>query len=318
VIGGETSPCPPGADCAASEGNDLRDGAAFDPGTRAWHGIADAPVPVGPGDRLVASGGRVVLRHWRPNGSDWFVYDPDADDWSRIADVPDEIGDLPSALGPRVYALVGRRVAVYSVSGSQWTLLPPDPITPALRQRQVTATDVGPVVTGEGSTQPHDGSAPVLILADVWDGREWHRLPPSGQLANNDWTWTGTRMVDPEPFTLDGGEVNGWGRAYPMGGTLDPATGTWGPLPDALVNAPQGDERGWVVSAAGGSWIAVLGHAYDDSTGRVYRLDRPTGAPEWGTTASWADGRLVVVGGASDADGPSGMSLTDRAWVWTP
>jgi len=317
VVGGEERPCPPGADCAVGD-DGLRDAAAYDPQTDTWRRVADAPVAVGPGDRLVAAGGEVVLRNWREDGSDWFTYDPGADDWSRIPGVPDGIGDLPSAIGPTVYAMVGHRVARFAVHRSDWTLLPPDPIEPALAQRTVTATDVGPVVTGVESTQPHDGSVPALIHADVWNGSRWRRLAPSEQLANNAWTWTGTRMVDPEPFTLDGGEVDGWGRSYSMGGTLDPVAGSWGPLPEALVNAPQGDDRGWGVSAAGGPWIAVLGQAYDDSTGRVYRLDRPSGAPEWGSAASWADGRLVVVGGASQGDDVSGMTLTNRAWLWTP
>jgi hypothetical protein len=317
VVGGENHPCPPGADCAVIS-DDIRDGAAYDPGTDTWHRIADAPVPVTAGDRLVEAGGQVVLRHERDGGSDWFVYDPDADDWSRIPDVPDGIGDPPSAIGTNVYAMVGHRVAVYSVGPSDWTLLPPDPIQPALAQRAVTATDVGPVVTGVDSTQPNDGRTPSLLLADVWDGSHWRRLPPSDQLANNAWTWTGTRMVDPEPFTLDGGEVNGWGRSYPMGGTLDPATGTWGPLPDALVNPSSGDQRGWGVSASGGPWFAVLGQVYDDSTGRIFRLDRPPGAPGYGTTAAWADDRLLAFGGVgSNVDGSLG-DLSNRAWLWTP
>ena len=48
VVGGETEPCPPGADCAILP-DDLRDGAAYDPGTDRWHRIAQAPVSVGPG-----------------------------------------------------------------------------------------------------------------------------------------------------------------------------------------------------------------------------------------------------------------------------
>jgi hypothetical protein len=326
VVGGEEHPCPPGADCAAVD-DGLRDGAAYDPGTDSWHPIADAPVPVMSGDRLVAAGGEVVLRHWRQDGSDWFSYDPEADDWSRIPNVPDGVGDLPSAIGPDVYAMVGHRVAVYSVPRSDWTLLPPDPIEPALAQRVVTATDVGPVVTGVDATQPNDGHEPSLLLADVWDGSEWRRLPPSEQLAGNSWSWTGTRMVDPEPFTLDGGQVDGWGRSYPMGGTLDPATGTWGPLPDALVNAPQGDDRGWVVSAADGRWIAVLGQVYDDSTGQVTRLSQPAGAPAYGIAGAWADDRLVAFGGTDfkvdqGCRGPASVcdqvDLSNHAWLWTP
>ncbi|HEY3530422.1 MAG TPA: hypothetical protein VGK78_14855 [Nocardioides sp.] len=325
VLGGETEPCPPNADCAAGPSG-LRDGAAFDPTTNTWRRIASAPVPVGPGDRLLAAGDLVVLRS--AGTSAWFVFDPARNHWLRLRDVPKGVGGLPSSYGSLVYALAGRQVVSYDASSGAWSTLPPDPITPALRQRRVTATSSGPVVTGVDATKPHDGSVPPIILADVFDGTSWHRLPATGQIAGNSWTWTGTRMVDPEPFTLDGGEVDGWGRAYPMGGILDPASGTWTSLPEALVNASQGDDRGWVVSAAGGSWIAVLGQVYDDSTGRLYRLDRPNGAPAYGTTAAWADGRLVVFGGTdfnedTSCRGPGStcaqlVDLTNHAWLWTP
>ena len=46
--------------------------------------------------------------------------------------------------------------------------------------------------TAADGPQPNDGRTPSLLLADVWDGTGWRRLPPSEQLANNAWTWTGT------------------------------------------------------------------------------------------------------------------------------
>lgn len=317
VIGGETNPCPPNADCALSPSG-LRDGAAYDVRTNSWRPIPPAPVPVGPGDHLVVADGVVVLSDTRSGSARWFTYEPDHNRWTRVDDVPPGIGELPSAIGSEVYVAAGRRVAVYDVTRFRWSFLPADRIEPALAQRTLTATDVGPVVTGEDSSQPHDGSVPRLLLADVWDGSHWRRMPPSQQLAGNAWSWTGTRMIDPEPFTLDGGEVNGWGRSYPMGGTLDPATGTWGPLPEALVNAPMGDDRGWAVSASGGPWIAVLGQVYDDSTGRVWQLPRPAGAPDYGIAAAWADGRLLTFGGADSTQGYTGDALTRRAWIYTP
>jgi hypothetical protein len=317
VLGGERRPCPPSADCAVvSDG--LRDGAAYDPGTNSWRVIAPAPVAVGPGDRLVAADGVVVLRSARPHGSIWFTYEPDLDRWSRIDGVPAGVGDQPSAIGPRVYVTAGRRVAVYDVGRLRWSLLPPDPIRPALTERTVTATGAGPVVTGVDSTRPNDGRTPSLLLADVWDGSSWRRLPPSEQLAGSDWTWTGTRMVDPEPFTLDGGQVGNWGRSYPMGGTLDPATGEWGSLPEELVDPPQGDARGWTVSASGGPWFAVLGQVYDDDTGQVGLLPTPDGAPDYGVSAAWAGDRLVAFGGVDSSRGYTGDALSDQAWIYTP
>src|SRR5262249_47921616 len=105
-----------------------------------------------------------------------------------------------------------------------------------------------------------------------------------------------------------------WGRDIPQGGTLDPATGTWGRLPRALT----GDPHGWSVTASGGPWFAVAGQAYDDSSGRVYTLDRPDGAPDYAVAGAWADGHLLVFGGTDSSQGSSDRALTNRAWLWSP
>jgi hypothetical protein len=311
VLGGDSDPCPPNADCQSAP-RELRDGAAYDPATGAWRAIPPSPVPVGPGDRLVAADGVAVLRHWRPHGSSWFTYEPDHNRWSRIGGVPTGVGDLPSAIGPRVYAPVGRRVAVYDVKRFRWALLPPDRNRPALAQRRVTATAEGPVVTGFDATRPNDGRSPSIVLADVWDGSRWRRLPATGQVGNDEWFWTGSRMVDPHPGTLDGGSVDGWGRAYPVGGVLDPATGRWSRLPAEFVD----DADGWGVNASGGRWVATYGQLYDTDTGRVTALARPDGAPDDGVTASWAGDRLLAFGGATY--GGEGSTVTDQAWLYTP
>ena len=253
VLGGEKDPCPPTADCAQPS-RLLRDGAAYDLAAGSWRPIPPAPVGVGPGDRLLLADGIVVLRHALGRGSRWYTYEPDHNRWSRIDGVPERTDDLPSALGPRVYVTSGQRVAVYDVRRFRWSLLPPDPIRPRLTQRTVTATSSGPVVAGYDATQPNDGIEPSLVLADVWDGTAWRRLPPSDQLEPF-FSWTGHRMVNPTPFTENGGEVDGWGRDIPQGGTLDPATGEWGRLPRALT----GDPDGWSVSAQGGALVRRRG-----------------------------------------------------------
>lgn len=310
VLGGDPDPCPPGADCATTSSL-LRDGAAYDPATGAWHRIADAPVPVGPGDRLVPYNGAVVLRHAIPQGgARWFSYEPEGNRWLRMGHVPAGAGD-PSVIGPRLYALAGRRVATYDVSRFAWSLLPPDPIRPRLTQRRVTATPYGPVVTGLDATQPNDGRAPSVVLADVFDGKAWQRLPATGQLGN-DWFWDGDRMVAPDPATVDGGEVDPYPHAFPAGGQLDPSTGRWSPLPDALTDeAPDG----WGVNAAGGHWVATYGQVYSTETGDVWVLPKPEGAIDLDTTAAWAGDQLLVFGGATF---DQKAVTTDRAWLYTP
>jgi len=97
VVGGDPDPCPPNADCATAP-RELRDGAAYDPATDAWHRIAPAPVTVGPGDRLLSAAGRVVLRHWQEHGSRLFVYDPAGDEWSEIPTLLDLFRDHNASL----------------------------------------------------------------------------------------------------------------------------------------------------------------------------------------------------------------------------
>jgi hypothetical protein len=303
VLGGETNPCPPNASCGSVAG-DRRDGAAYDPTTDSWRAIPPAPVPVGPGDRLVVADGVVVLRDYRPHGSRWFTYEPDHNRWSRIDGVPADIGDLPSAFGRRVYATAGPRIAVYDVRRFSWSLLPPDTLSPRITHRRVTATPYGPVVTGrvEGSE---------LVVADLWDGGAWQRLT-TGQTGNNAWTWTGRRLLDLESWYLDtAGQAP---PTRPEGGTLELPSGPWEALP-AELDQPQSSD-GWGVNALGGPRSAMFGLVYDDATGSVVTLPRPDGAPDLGTTAVWADGRLVVFGGESPAlDDPH---VTSRAWLWTP
>lgn len=313
VIGGGTEVCPPTADCIADVIHALRDGAAYDPRTNSWRTIPPAPVPVVPGDRLVVANGIVVLEHTRRLATRWFTYEPDRNRWSRIAHAPANATNDATAVGSHVYVSTGRRVAVYDVDRSRWSLLPPDRNNPRLTQRSVTATSAGAVVTGFDATQPNDGIEPSLVLADVWDGTAWRRLPPSDQLEGA-FVWTGRRLVDATPFTENGGEVNGWGRDIPQGGTLDPSTGEWGRLPKALT----GDPGGWSVSASGGAWFASAGQAYDDDSGRVYDLDRPDGAADYAVAGAWADGRLLVFGGVDTSQGYTGKALTNRAWIWTP
>jgi hypothetical protein len=312
VVGGQSKPCPPNTDGCASDLRDLRDGAAYDPATDAWRRIAKAPVPVTDADRLVAAGGKVVLRHREGRGWGWFVYDPVADRWSSDLGGPPLSDGALSPLGSKVYGIAGRYVMSYDVVSGLWTRLPVDPHQPRLLHRRVTATPAGPVLSGYDATRPDDGTVPSVVLADVYDGARWRRLPATGQLGN-DWLWNGSRMVVADPTKVDGGQVNAFPRSYPEGGFLDPSTGRWSPLAPAFSEAG----RGWGVYAVGGRWAATYGQVYDTQTGRVTVLPRPADAPDQGVSAVWADDVLVAFGGVYST-GTADGSTTDRAWLYTP
>ena len=311
VLGGEAQPCAPNADYCGLGEADLRDGAAYDPRSNTWRDIPPAPVPVGPGDRLVVADGVVVLRHWLQHGSRWFTYEPDHHRWSRIDRVPAGVGDLPSAYGSKVYALLGRRVAVYDVRSFRWSVLPPDLQGRSLRQRRVTATPFGPVVTGYDSAAAADGSVSTTpVVADVFDGTAWDRLPPSG-IAGNDWSWVGDRMVDFDSFAHQGMAPR---PGLALGGLLDPSSGRWSPLPDSALETP---EHSWSAVAFGpGAWAACWGLVYDVAGGEAWTLPRPHDAPDQGVTATWAGDRLLAFGGASF--GSNGSTASNHAWLYTP
>ena len=93
MLGGETNPCPPNADCAVAPADLLRDGAAYDPRRTPGTRSPKRPCRSGLGDRLLSAAGRVLLRHaGQEGGSRLFVYDPAADQWT---DIPSFLGDLP-------------------------------------------------------------------------------------------------------------------------------------------------------------------------------------------------------------------------------
>ncbi|MGC4111014.1 MAG: hypothetical protein QM747_11445 [Nocardioides sp.] len=294
VLGGAAGYCAPNDDsCAVAP--EFRDAAAYVPSQHRWHRIADVPVKVGSGDQLLAAGERVVLRHLVANGSTYFVYDPGADEWTPIR----SLKGRPSTVGHLLYGFAGDHVARYDARSGLWTELPPDRIRPSLTQRQITGTSVGPVVTGYATTPGSDAQGHV-VFADVYDGKAWHRLPATGQTGNDEWFWTGTQMVDPQPGT-------------PSGGVLDPRTGRWHALPATFT-----DElgSGWgAVNASAGRWVASYGKLYDTDSGEVATLPRPDGAPDDGVASVWAGNQLLAFGGASTHDG---VSLTNRAWLYTP
>jgi hypothetical protein len=228
-----------------------------------------------------------------------------------------DTGSISAADG-KVYAVdkVGS-VQVLDVERDTWSALPASDQRPRLTQRTVVAAGVRIVVSGYDATKPNDGHEPSVVLADVWNGQDWTRLPATGQLGNF-WHWTGERLVDLDIQTADGGEVQGWGRSYPHGGRLDPTTGAWAALPDAPD--PERDRvDGWHVNAVDGPLLAGWGYVYDDSTGRWVMLGSPESGVDVDQSAVWADGRLIVFGGVDEETGYRDVSgLSNDAWVWTP
>lgn len=316
VGGGIDAPCPPAADCVEPDPMG-RDGAAYDPRTDTWRRIADAPVPIGYWFRPAAVGDRVVLLGSDGRTETWLSYDVRGDVWSELPPPPESVVDQGSltVLDGEVYVLgASRRVLVLDPVKREWRRIIGDPHIPELEAETVVATPEGVFVTGPLSTAPTDGDTPRFVVVDRWDGRAWTRYPQTGQIGSS-WHWTGERLVGLDPQVAPGLT----GRP-PYGGVLEPATGTWSPLP----NAPDVEREridGWSLgNAAEGPLIAGWGAVYDDRDQTWTPLGRPRGTSHHtGLTGVWADGRIVAFGGLDERTGyRSDAGLSNQAWVWAP
>lgn len=323
-LGGERRPCAPIVSCdaamtasqAARAYGYLRDGAAYDLASGTWRKITGAPGFLESGSEAAFAAGHLYVDTSRG----WFDYDVRTDSWSRFESRWCN-GCEVSPVGDRIYGRTGSgRAIVYDVHHAQWTSYPADRIQPRLGGATVSGTPSGPVLAGYDTSKPYDIHHGSPTLVDVWDGHAWRRLPQTGQLERG-FVWTGRRLVDPNVGAQDHGDEYTWDRAYPFGGILDPAVGTWQPLPAALEHQPSGgwDVRtsGYPAAAGGEGWFVVDGYVYNDNTGRAWLLPRPAGALSDYASAVWSGGHLIAFGGAEYA-GQRLEKVSDRAWLYTP
>jgi hypothetical protein len=321
-LGGERRPCSPGVSCDAAMTNAqaaraygwLEDGAAYDVASGTWRRIAPAPDYVESGSEAAFAAGHLFV----DTNRGWYAYDVRRDRWSDFSTRWLQ-GYAVSAVNDLVYGQTAAgKVAAYDARSGRWTTYPEDTIRPRLGGATVSGTPSGPVLGGYDASTPYNIHHGSPTLVDVWDGQAWRRLPQTGQMERG-FVWTGRRLVNPSVGEQDRGDEFTWDRAYPYGGTLDPAAGTWQPLPPALEQAAVG----WDVSttgypaAPGGGWFVEGGRVYDDDTGRAWPLPRPEGAPRVYSSAVWADGRVVAFGGASYS-GQRLLSASNHAWIYTP
>jgi hypothetical protein len=317
VVGGNTGwVCPPNADCAGP--TDLAtDGAALDPATGEWRPVADAPVGFwdswGGGWDSAYVDGLLVVRG--TTDGRLLGYDVAADRWSVLTPPAGFAGRL-SASGERLWALAGSRILSWGPAADdvreEASYTPRDP----LQDPQLFVTPAGPVITGVR----YDEAAPdepTLTQADVPDGvGGWRRLV-TGQIG---WLshWDGTRLYGVEPGEADGGEVNGWDRAYPFAGTLDPMSGEWQPL-DVPRRAWSSSDW-WDVAAYDGTRVVTQGRFTDLATATVNGwtdLGRPDSRLTHDLSATWAGDRLFVFGGVDEGRGFESPSPPE-AWLWRP
>jgi hypothetical protein len=302
TFGGHTGrACPANASCVDLH-DGTRDGAAYDPETDTWRLLADAPLPVDRFTGHVVVDGTLVVGDARR----WWSYDAAADAWTALP--AGARGAPETALDDTVYTHVRGQVQALDLDTRSWTTLPPDDLAPRLQDGGLFATDAGLVLTGVdyGAAAPDE---PTLTQADLWDGTAWRRLPETGQIGGFV-HWTGERLVNPDTGGADGGEVDNWGRTYPNGGRLDPATGAWSPLRAPVPTYGDAPDDAWRLDAAAGPRLCVGGFVYDDAAGTWRLLGRPDSPILDDLASVWAGDRLVTVGGTDRDHRPVG-----EAWV---
>lgn len=322
VMGGhDARPLGPGEDLVVAPDPDadlLADAAAYDVEAGTWANISDPPFAVDRDTPAVVSDGLVVLAQ---DGA-WFAYDSATDAWSDLPAPPSEATGPQDAEGGLVYArqtdesqgfpgtptnALARDVLVLDVVAREWSSLPADPLTPQLDDGAVVVTDAGVVVTGD--PRGNRSGERDLTVAALWDGTSWIRLPVTGQVGPLR-HWTGSRIVG-----LGVGDSDGpGGRRYPDGGSLDPATGVWAPIPD--LNEETGSADSWYIVAEDGPLMARYGLVYDDRSRTWTALGRPDSPVDTELTAVWSDEHLVVFGGY-DTGAIDDAGLSAATWVWT-
>ena len=244
VVGGWADPpCPAGALCMRPKEPALRDGATFDPISGQWKRIADAPVPLSASLNVVVADGRLFLltaELGRPDSPSTFLsYDPGEDQWATLP-FPDTDSDCLQVLGAGTKVVViacsdergATQDAVFDTATARWSRLPTDPLRPSYGR---TAAWLGDrLLLTASDLVPNPGSkGPTLTRLAVLDESltQWTLLPDSDIIGGHP-QWVSNRIVFPMLGSEDGGKVGNWGRHYPYGAILDPATRVWTALPD--------------------------------------------------------------------------------------
>lgn len=321
----------------------LRDGAIFDRSAGTWKQIADSPVPLSDPSEGVVVGDRVYL--WSlpsvaqrgPQQGAWLAYDVKDDKWHELAEPPVKqdpyIGVIPA--GESLIAFHTSQEygpiadLVYDPKADSWREMAADPLAPSYDRVMVwTETEV---VLLAREVVPNPGSErPSLVRAAAYDPatEKWRRLPDSEIAGGYDWWWSGKRVVNPAHGGSDGGESGNYGRTYPHGGMLDPATGEWSSLPPVPeIDASCEEDRqaiggGPREHAAGPDTVVLDGWALHVIQGRWEPLPCNPPRGDFAYASTWALDGVVTFGGydtvAEPGEFPTDYKFTNDAWLWRP
>ena len=213
-------------------GPPLTDGAAFDRSSGEWSGIAVAPLPLGHLSGVVLLDVLYVFVPGfepAPARSGFLAYHIADNRWEDLDAPPVPEGTTLElvAAGNLVVAyhhtqeLGVRPDLLYDPATGKWTDLPVDPLAPSF-DRSAVWTGRELVLVGVEVVANPNSARPSLYRAaglDLASG-SWRRLPDSEVLGwNPTWYWAGDRLINPSIGSADGGQVNNWGRSFPLAGS---------------------------------------------------------------------------------------------------
>jgi hypothetical protein len=333
VLGGSDSrPCPPTADCIPPESPPLRDGAAFDPSTRTWQAIADAPEGFANAEGVVING---MVYVWaagdsgRPGESPAFLaYDIAGGQWQKLPRPPGHwslvaAGDKIVAFSTGDKAKSPEPDLVFDPATQDWTTLPDDPLPPSFDRTMASDGNelvlfAKKLVFSPGAKEPSLALAAALDL----DSGQWRRLPDSETLdqfvTDVRWFESDGLLINPAPGESDGGG-NEWGRTYPYGGTLDPASGKWSELPEPPFGADLAPYGAGIVDSDQAHYFASSGWILDAEADRWIQIPQLDSIRSLGeSTVTQAGQDMFVFGGARFNDSGMVGTLSNEAWTWSP
>ena len=298
LVGGQLDqPCPPNADCIAPS-KLLRDGASYDPATDTWTRIADAPVAISQG-RPVVVGARLYFQLGYGADAKVYAYQPATDSWTRIA-VPNGQGTLVAAEDQLVSISFSDEESsgydeLYDAASDRWSRLPDDPLGKSYNRYALWVN--GKLLLGAHKLVANPGSEePSFVrLAELdLNTMKWRKLPDVEVLSGFSQA-IGDLVVFPETGSADGGEVNNWGRSYPMGGIYNVVSGEWFDLPP--LDGGDGVRQAWSDTSVVGDRVLASGHLLDPATRTWTLLPAPPSGNRDGQTVITSPDGILVVGG---------------------
>ncbi|MGI8775583.1 MAG: Kelch repeat-containing protein [Actinomycetota bacterium] len=308
----------------------VRTGAAYDPDSDSWRGVTPAPISGGSGYSAIWTGSEMIL--WgspaRGAANEGAAYDPVKDEWRRIGPGPlsPRSGHLAVWAGDEMIVWGGyltefqrerydAKGATYDPATDSWRMLPRGPLPAGYDAMGAwTGKEVLVMVSPMGIEEAdYPKFAHLAAFDPATDG--WRSLARPPHVA---WVSPPVAYLDGKlnvlslGGTVDGGEVNNYGRELDTGGIYDHERDEWSPH----AEPPKRPNQTWEQTAIDDE-VVIDGLAYSPSTDTWRKLPRfPLHDREFPVVV-WTGHELIVWGGSEVSGGDPPPPLYDGA-AYTP